>query len=101
MTFGSWLREKRNESGLSQRALADLLEIDHTYLSKIETSTMPAPGEQTLQRIASVLSMGTDLVYRKAGRVPQAITCAFAGGVTDEAYRRIMDALIAGETETE
>ena len=67
-----------------------VLGIDHTYLSKIEASKMPPPGEETLRRIASVLSMDTDLVYRFAGRVPQAITLAFASGVTDDTYRSIM-----------
>ena len=62
MNFGEWLRERRKEAGISQRDLAEALHINHTYLSKIETSKMPPPGEETLRRIASALCVEVDLV---------------------------------------
>ena len=88
--FGAWLRRMRKEAGMSQRDIADVLHISHTYLSKIEAGKTPPPGEGTLRGIASALCLDIDTVYRKAGRVPAAITRAFADGVDDDTYKAIM-----------
>jgi len=39
-TFGERLRELRRAKGLSQRALADLVKVNFTYLSRCETGTL-------------------------------------------------------------
>ncbi len=85
--FGEWLHDKRKESYMSQRSLADAIGINHTYLSKIENGKMPPPGEESLKRIASALGVDAETVYRQAGRVPECVVSAFANGMSDESYR--------------
>lgn len=48
-------RAAREKLGLRQRDMAELLGIDVTYLSKIETGTMP-PGTPTLEALYDVLT---------------------------------------------
>ena len=56
--FGPFLKKARKDTGFSQRELAALLGIDHTYLSKIENSKMPTPSAETVMKIARVLGRG-------------------------------------------
>lgn len=44
ISLGLWLRELREERGLSQRALADLLSLDYyTFISQLETGRGKIP----------------------------------------------------------
>lgn len=47
-------REARKENGWSQRALADLLGVDFTYLSKIENGQLN-PGMPTIRKLGELL----------------------------------------------
>lgn len=53
------VKEARNRLGLTQRALAERLEVDHTYLSKIENGHIP-PSRALLMRLSRVLAGGTE-----------------------------------------
>lgn len=97
--FGAWLRTKRKEAGMSQRVIAPLLRVSHTYVSKIEAGTQAPPGEDTLNLIASVLSINPDDVYRQAGRVPCYIVRAFDRGMSDEVYRQVLIAFAMADGE--
>ena len=59
-TFGERLREARRAAGFNIHDFADLIGVDFTYVSKIETGVMPPPSEETLLRIAEtgVLTRG-------------------------------------------
>ena len=46
--FGARLRELRKQLGLTQRELANIVNVDFTYLSKIEGGTAPPPSEKVL-----------------------------------------------------
>ena len=78
MTFPDRLRELRRASRMSQRALADQVGIDFTYLSKIENGRVEPPSEGVLQRIAKVLAakLGkdetelADELITLAGKIP-------------------------------
>lgn len=88
--FGAWLKARRKEAGLTQRDLASVLGVDHTYISKTETSTTTGtPGPETLDKIAVVLRLDKDILYRKARRVPPRITTAYWAGISDEAHEAI------------
>ena len=89
VTFGAWLREARKEAGMSQRTLAPLLQVTNSYISKIEAGTKPPPGEETLNLIASTLSISPDDVYRRAGRVPQFVVRAFDRGISDDEFSKL------------
>ena len=56
MAFPDRLRELRRASRMSQRALADKVGIDFTYLSKIENGRVEPPSEGVIQKIAQELA---------------------------------------------
>ncbi|MBI2849388.1 MAG: helix-turn-helix domain-containing protein [Chloroflexi bacterium] len=70
MIFGERLRQLRKASGMSQRELAEKVEIDFTYLSKIETGRMPPPSEKTILALAEVLGADADELLVLAHRIP-------------------------------
>ena len=78
MPFPDRLRELRRAARLSQRALAERVGIDFTYLSKIENGRVEPPSEGVLQRIAKELAdkLGrdetelADELITLAGKIP-------------------------------
>ena len=78
MPFPDRLRELRRAARLSQRALAEQVGIDFTYLSKIENGRVEPPSEGVLQRIAKELAdrLGrdetelSDELITLAGKIP-------------------------------
>jgi transcriptional regulator with XRE-family HTH domain len=53
--FATNLRRFRHEKGLSQEELADLADINRTYISKLETGTSWA-GLELIGKLAKVLT---------------------------------------------
>ena len=78
MPFPDRLRELRRAARMSQRALAEQVGIDFTYLSKIENGRVEPPSEGVLQRIAKELAdkLGrdetelADELITLAGKIP-------------------------------
>ena len=78
MPFPERLRELRKAARLSQRALAEKVGVDFTYLSKIENGRVEPPSESVLQRIANELAGGlgmneielADELITLAGKIP-------------------------------
>ncbi len=78
MPFPDRLRELRRAARLSQRALAEQVGVDFTYLSKIENGRVEPPSEGVLQRIAKELAdkLGkdetalADELITLAGKIP-------------------------------
>ena len=78
MPFPDRLRELRRAARLSQRALAEQVGIDFTYLSKIENGRVEPPSEGVLQRIAKEMAdkLGrdetelSDELITLAGKIP-------------------------------
>ena len=73
--FGAYLREKR-EALLAQgrkdftvRKLAKQIEIQPSYVSKVERCEVAPPSEQTIIRWARALGEDPDFVLAKAGKV--------------------------------
>lgn len=68
--FATLIKEARKAKGYTQRQLAELLEVDYTYLSKIENGkTTHPPTEDIILSLAHYLDLdGEDLIYR-AGRI--------------------------------
>lgn len=65
--LGARINELRAD--LTLRELADDLEIDFTYLSKIENGS-DVPGEETLRKIASRFQVEAEQLLALAGKVP-------------------------------
>ena len=78
MAFPDRLRELRRAARMSQRALAEQVGVDFTYLSKIENGRVEPPSEGVLQRIAKELAgkLGldetemADELITLAGKIP-------------------------------
>jgi transcriptional regulator with XRE-family HTH domain len=71
-TFGQVIRQARKDKGLSQRELAKLLQIDFTYLSKLENNRADyAPKEEVIRTLAHNLNLDAQELIFLAGRIPQ------------------------------
>ena len=71
--FGARLRELRKQAGLTLRELAERVNIDFTYLSKIESGAMPPPSEKVILQLAEALNTDKDELIILAGRIPSDI----------------------------
>ncbi|MDD4858734.1 MAG: tetratricopeptide repeat protein [Dehalococcoidales bacterium] len=71
--FGSRLKQLRIETGLTQRALAAKVEVDFTYLSKIENGILPPPSEKVINSLAGALNTDRDELIVLAGKIPSDI----------------------------
>lgn len=71
-TFGQIIRAARTDKGYSQRELAKLVEIDFTYLSKLESDyTQYPPKEYIIQQLAHYLSLDHEELMCLTGRLPE------------------------------
>ena len=72
--FGKYLRKKREQRkaadpSFSVRRLAARIEIEPSYLSKIERGQQPPPSEQTIAALARELEEDPDMLLALAGKV--------------------------------
>lgn len=73
-TFGQFLRGCReakaaSDPSYSVRKLAARVDIEPSYLSKIERDEQPPPGEGTILRLAAELDEDPDVLLALAGKV--------------------------------
>lgn len=69
MTFGERVRELRLQKGLAQRDLAKLVEIDFTYLSKIENDRVSPPSDEVIHSLAKYLEAEEEELLALAAKV--------------------------------
>ena len=73
--FGSFLRQRREElqaaepQRYSLRRVASAVDIEPSYLSKIERGQQPPPGEETIIALAKELNEDPDVLLALAGKV--------------------------------
>ena len=60
-SFGSTLREIREDGSISLRSLAKVAEVDAAYLSRVERELNPAPKAEVIQKIAETLCQSMEL----------------------------------------
>jgi transcriptional regulator with XRE-family HTH domain len=70
LKFGTKLRELRKKAGLSLRDLASDVNVDYSYLSKIENGVLPPPSEKVILQLAESLKADKDDLLTLAGRIP-------------------------------
>ena len=73
MTFGERLRELRKAMNLSQRALAEKVDINFTYLSKVESEKLDFaqyPSEELIRKLAKALEADVDELLLLAKKIP-------------------------------
>ncbi len=76
MSFGQRLRTLRKGKNLGQRALADEVGINFTYLSKIENERLDFaqfPSEELTRRLAKALDADEDELMLLAEKIPEQI----------------------------
>ncbi len=76
MTFGAIIRDLRIKKGLTQRELAGKIDINFTYLSKIENDKLKDvhfPSEDTIIKLARELDANIDELLLLAQKVPDAM----------------------------
>lgn len=56
--FGLFLQSMREERGLSLRELAQLADIDHAYIYRLETGEKSSPSEEVLTKLIRALKAG-------------------------------------------
>lgn len=56
-TFGIFLKEKRQQNGLSLRALGKYVELSHIYLYNIESGKKAPPSDDVIKRLAYALNL--------------------------------------------
>jgi transcriptional regulator with XRE-family HTH domain len=76
LTFGQKIRELRRAKNLGQRAAAEAVGINFTYLSKIENDRVDFaafPSEATIRKLAEVLDGDVDELLLMAEKIPDPI----------------------------
>lgn len=56
--LGLLLRRLREERGLSLRELAQLADVDHAYIYRLEAGDKESPSEETLSKLIRALKVG-------------------------------------------
>lgn len=99
LTFGAFLREQRETQGLTLRKFAELCGVAASYVSNIESGSMPPPSQPIIERMAIVLNLRPNLLLVRAGKLssstwrwfwsqPAALeTLACASGMTEKDSR--------------
>jgi transcriptional regulator with XRE-family HTH domain len=77
LTFGQTIRELRRTQRLTQRDLAESVQVlglkaDFTYISKIENDRLEAPPSEALIRgLAQILETDAEVLLEQAGKFDQ------------------------------
>ncbi len=90
MSFGQRIQELRRQAGLTQRQVAAKLDIDFTYLSKLENSRGEPPGETTIRRLANLYRADPDELLALAGKIPPEVR---QKAVSDPQFARFLRTL--------
>ena len=74
MAFGDYTRDarerlRRKDRRYSVRQVAQRIEVQPAYLSKVEREDVAPPSEATIRRLAAELGEDTDLLLAMAGKV--------------------------------
>ena len=72
--FGDFVRERREnlrktDPGFSLRRVAERIEVQPSYLSKVERGDVAPPSEATILRLAEALEVDGDVLLALAGKV--------------------------------
>lgn len=92
-SFGERIRELRKQAKMTQRQVAAKLEIDFTYLSKLENNRGETPGDKTVRRIAEQFDVDPEELLALAGKLPDGLRTRAQNDVRFARFlRRLPDA---------
>lgn len=69
-TFGQIIKEARKAEQITQRDLAKQIDVDFTYISKIENGALEPPSEEVILKMAKVLDIDENELFLAAKKVP-------------------------------
>lgn len=72
MNFGVLLKRLRKRKGISIKKLAPELNINYTYLSKLENDRL-YPSEEVIKRVGEYFDYDTDELLISANKIPKDI----------------------------
>lgn len=98
-TFGKVLRELRRHREVSQRELAEKVNVDFSYISKLENDRLPPPAADTILNICNVLNSPPDELLALSGKMPTALRKVFASSPAALAFVRTAKELRLTEQE--
>lgn len=67
--FGAFVRARREEKEIGLRAMAKMIGVSPTYLSKVERDEFQPPVEEKVRAIAAIIDCDPDELLALAGRV--------------------------------
>lgn len=73
ITFGSYIRSLRIESGIGQRELAKKIDISPSYLNDLEKNKRNAPKVELINKLSILLKADLELLYNLAGDSNQSV----------------------------
>ncbi len=68
--FGTYVRTKREEVGMTLTEFARQLEISPAYWSRIETGRENPPKDELNKKAATILGLSEDELFIEASRLP-------------------------------
>ena len=80
--FGSSLRDLRHKSGYSIKGLAKHINVNYSYLSKIENGHS-TPSEKFIDRIADFFNYDKEELMVRAGKIPEDIVRIISDNPTE------------------
>ena len=70
MTFGAFIRAKREAKEIQLNDFAGLLNISPAYWSRIERDKENAPKDELIRKAAEILGLSVDDAFIEASRLP-------------------------------
>jgi len=70
--FGSFLRGLRQQKRYSLKSLANKINVDYTYLSKLENGHS-TPSERFIETVAGLFDYDKEELMARAGKIPDDI----------------------------
>ena len=68
--FGTYVRTKREEVGMTLTEFSRQLEISPAYWSRIETGRENPPKDELIKKAATILGLSEDELFIEASRLP-------------------------------
>jgi HTH-type transcriptional regulator, competence development regulator len=98
-TFGTALRELRRKAGVSQRELAARVNVDFSYISKLENDRIPPPAADTVVAICQALNAPSTELLALIGKLPSDVEKAVATVPEAQAFLREVQLMNLSEAE--
>jgi transcriptional regulator with XRE-family HTH domain len=98
-SFGQKLRALRRFAGLTQRELAERVNVNFSYISKLENDRLPPPAADTTLRICDALGVAPYELLAASGKMPSEIQESIGSSPEAIQFLRSAQAMELSEAE--